>query len=232
MQADAGFVEDVERTDQTASQRGGQIDALAFSSRERIAQTVECQVSQANVGQEVKPVVYFIQQTLGDGLIVFVERQGAEEFLETVDRHFYELGNVSSAHLDIVGFFLQASSVTGRADGFSPVTGEHDPVLDLVLVFFKHFEERVDAYLFARSVPEIILLLLSQFIVRSEDREVMCRSFPQEFGKPFAHFLSPPADNGSVVDTQGAVGDDEMFIDADDFSEAFAGGAGSDRRIE
>lgn len=76
MQADAGFVEDVERTDQTASQRGGQIDALAFSSRERIAQTVECQVSRANVGQEVEPVVYFIQQTLGDGLIVFVEPSG------------------------------------------------------------------------------------------------------------------------------------------------------------
>ena len=44
--------------------------------------------------------------------------------------------------------------------------------------------------------------------------------------------FSAPADHGSVVHAQGRVGDDQLFVDADDAAEPFAYGAGTDRRVE
>ena len=49
MEADAGFVEDVERPDEAAAQRGGQADALTLAAGEGGGEAVEGEVAEANV---------------------------------------------------------------------------------------------------------------------------------------------------------------------------------------
>ena len=65
VKADAGLVEDVERPDEGASERRGQIDALAFSTTQRGTLPVQSQVAQPDIGQKLKPAVDFRQESLG-----------------------------------------------------------------------------------------------------------------------------------------------------------------------
>ena len=45
VQAYAGLIQHIQATHQTAAQAGGQIDALTFSARERVAHAVECEIA-------------------------------------------------------------------------------------------------------------------------------------------------------------------------------------------
>ena len=161
-----------------------------------------------------------------------IQLQGAEELAELLYGHFHQFGDVASADFDIEGFFLEATALAFVTHGFSTVAGQHDTILDFVLVFFQHFEEGVDAGLVARAVQQVILLCLGELVVRSKDREVVGRCFLEEFVQPFSHLLSPPAHHGTVVHTQGTVRDDQVLVDSDYLSKAFADRAGSHRRVE
>ena len=61
VEADAGFVEDVERADEGAAQTCGKVDALAFAAAEAIAQAVECEVVEAYVAKELQATAYFCE---------------------------------------------------------------------------------------------------------------------------------------------------------------------------
>ena len=154
---------------------------MAFTTRKRVAQSVQGEVTQAYVLEELDAVVDFRQDALGDGGIVLIQLQVAEELLQVVDRQVHQLGDGASAYLYIAGFLLQTGAVAGRTIGFPPIACQHHAVLNLILVLLQHLEEGVDASLFSRAVPQIVLLLLSKLIVRSEDGEVVSRGFVQEF---------------------------------------------------
>ena len=81
-------------------------------------------------------------------------------------------------------------------------------------------------------MPQVVLLLLRQFIIRSKDREVVGRCFVQEFVQPFAHLFATPTNHCSVINRQGPVGNHQLFVYADNLSEAFTGRTGSDRGVE
>ena len=228
MEADARFVEDVERTYQAASQRSGQVDALALTARERVAQSVQGEVSQAHIFEELDAAVYLGQDAVRYGGIVLVQLEVQKELLEVVDRQVYQFGDGASAYLHVAGFLLQTGAVAGWAHGLSAVAGQHYAVLNLVLVLFQHLEEGVYAHFFARSVPQVVLLLLGKLIVRGEDGEVVRRSLAEELLQPFAHFLATPAHHGSIVYGEGAVGDDQLLVDAYHTAKALALGAGTD----
>ena len=81
-------------------------------------------------------------------------------------------------------------------------------------------------------MPQIVLLLLSQLIVRSEDGEVVSRGFVQEFLQPFAHFLASPAHHGTVVYGECPVRDNQLLVNANHLAETLASRAGADGRVE
>ena len=81
-------------------------------------------------------------------------------------------------------------------------------------------------------MPKPVFFLLGELEVRLEDRESAFRVETDEPVLPLRHLVSSPAHNGSVVDTQGAVGDDELFIDAYDAAKALTFRAGSHRGVE
>ena len=67
--------------------------------------------------------------------------------------HLHQFRDASSAHLHIVGLGLQPCAMTFGADGLSPVSGQHDPILNLVLSLTQHFEECV----YAEQAPLLLL---------------------------------------------------------------------------
>ena len=116
--------------------------------------------------------------------------------------------------------------MTDGTVGLTPVTTQHHTVLDLVLVLLEHLEERVDTRTLLlplvrrESMPQPVFLLLCQVHVRLENGEVIQGCMPAEPVLPFFHLLSVPTNHTTVIDRESRVGDDQLFVDADDSSEA------------
>jgi hypothetical protein len=69
VEADAGFVEDVEDADEAGADLGGEADALGFAAAEGAAFAVEREVAEADVAQEAEPGADFVED-LGDDLLL------------------------------------------------------------------------------------------------------------------------------------------------------------------
>ena len=154
VESDTRFVEDVKAAHQAASQRSGQVDALAFSARQRIAEAVQCEIAQTHINQEPDAAVDFRQDTTGYGLVVFVQRERVEEFLQFGDRQVYQFGNVLSTHADVSRFGFQTGAVAFRAKRLSAIACQHHTVLNLILILLEHLEEVVDAMEVLVSFPQ------------------------------------------------------------------------------
>ena len=81
-------------------------------------------------------------------------------------------------------------------------------------------------------MPEPVFLLLGEFVVRLEDREVVWLCTSDEFLEPHAHLLSTPAYHASIVEAHGSVRDDELLVDAYHASESLAGRAGTNGELK
>ena len=161
-------------------------------------------------------------------------------FFQPDDGHLYQISDGASADFHVVGLGFQPGAVTHRARRLSAVTAEHDAVLYLVLVLLDHLEKVVNGNPFVfgpvavggQSVPKLVFLLLGQFVVRLEDREVVLSSTPAEFLFPRAHLLAVPADHAAVIDGEVGVGNHQVFVNADDLAEALTLRTGTDRGVE
>ena len=81
-------------------------------------------------------------------------------------------------------------------------------------------------------MPEQIALFFGEIVIGFEDGEVVLLSTAQEFFAPHTQFFATPAHHCSIIDREGGVGDDEMFIDAHDFAKTFTAWASSHRGVE
>jgi hypothetical protein len=80
MQADRGFVEDVEDADEPAADLAGQADPLRFAAGEGRGGAIEAEVVEADVGEKAETAADFLQCFGGDRLLRVVEHQAAEVF--------------------------------------------------------------------------------------------------------------------------------------------------------
>jgi len=226
---DTGFVEDVETAHQTASQRSGQVDALAFAARERITEPVQGEIPQSHIDQETDAAVDLCQDAACHGLVVFVQFKRIEELLQFGDGQVHQFRDVFATYAHVSRFGFQAGTVAFRTKRLSTIACQHHTILNLVLVLFKHLEKVVDAVEILVSFPQHPALFIGQLVVRGENREVEFFCIVNQFFAPFTHLLAPPADDGSVVDRQRTVGHYQMFVDADHLAESFAYRTGTDR---
>ena len=99
---------------------------------------------------------------------------------------------------------------------------------------FKVFKEVVDAIdvVLLVSVPKYFLFCFSKLIIRSMNREVNSCGLYHKVVVPLLHHIAPPAENSAFVNAHSFVGDDKVFVDAENFSKTFAGGASTDRIVE
>ena len=89
-------------------------------------------------------------------------------------------------------------------DGLDTIAREHHTVLNLVLILLYHLEERIDARtpfttIRRQTVPKPVLMLLRQFKVRCENREVISLCMTDELRSPFAHLIAMPAFHATVI---------------------------------
>ena len=104
MEPDRGFVEDVETAHQATAKRSGEVDALAFAARKRIAEAVEREIAESHFVEETEAAADLDEQALGDGSVVFGEGEGVEPLGEIGHRHTHEVGNGAVAHTNVEGF--------------------------------------------------------------------------------------------------------------------------------
>ena len=181
---------------------------------------------------------------------MFGERDRLEPALQFCDGQVHEVDDAASAYLHVAGLGAESCAVTLGAHGLAPIAGQHHAVLNLVLSLAQVLEEGVyrdeapllflgaQTALFGcervgeGAVPEPVLLLTAQLEVGLVDGEAPFGIEADEPLLPFAHLLAAPAHHRPLVDRQRRVGDDQVFIDADDASESLALGAGSGRGVE
>ena len=97
VQADAGLVEHVEDADQAGADLGGEPDALRLAARQRARGPVEGEVVEADVEQEVEPLLDLLEHPLADLALAGAELDVAQELGGLVDRHRADLGDVLAA---------------------------------------------------------------------------------------------------------------------------------------
>ena len=154
-----------------------------------------------------------------------------------------------ASHPYVACLGTQARAVALGAQRTAPVACQHDAVLYLVLSLLEHLEEGIDAdeapfaffgcqcpvcrYTgFGGAVPKPVFLALGEFVVGLMDGKPSFCVERDEPVLPLAHLVTAPAHHGSLVEAQGGVGDDELFVDAHDASETLTLGAGPDGGVE
>ena len=121
----------------------------------------------------MKPRTYFFQQARCDLLFGALGLPLVKPFREIFDRHFCQVRNSLAVDPDIKSFGAQPASVAFGADSASAVSRHHDAVLNLILVFFNHFEETVDSREVGAvaAVPEKVELVGPEILIRLMDGE-------------------------------------------------------------
>ena len=89
MQSDARLVQYIKTPHQAASQRRGQVDTLALTTRQRVTQPVQRQVAQPYIYQEADAAVDFRQYACGHLGIVGVQLQVVEEHFQLSHRQVH-----------------------------------------------------------------------------------------------------------------------------------------------
>ncbi len=248
METNAGFVEDIERAHEGAAQRGGEVDALALATREAVGHSVQREIAQSDVQEELQAGIDFSKQAMTYLLFLFRQFQGVEPLLEAHNGQLDEVGDASATNLHIVGLGLEARAVTLGTDRLATIARQHDAILNLILVVAHHLKEAVDGHAVVfvtmlvgrQAMPQHVLLLLRQVIVRLENGEThsigitvfffCCATAELVF--PHAHLLAVPRLHTTVVDGQRGIGNNQVLVDADDHAETLTLRTGADGRIK
>ena len=200
MQSDGGLVEYVERSDERAAQRGGQVDALCLAATQRVGGSIQREVAQSHADKIVGTGAQLFHQARRDGLLTVGQLQRLDPLCKVADGHTYQFGDTFSADFDVVGIFAQPAAVAVGTDGLAAEACQHHTVLYLVVLRLHPFEEAVDAFPVAVAVPQDVVFLLRQLVVRLVDGETHARRQLDEHLLPFVHLLAAPTDHRIFID--------------------------------
>ena len=231
MQSDTRLVEDIEHVDQLTADLGCQTDTLAFPTGKACRSTVERQVIQSHIQQELQAGTYLLQYFYGNLFLLLVQT-----LLDTV-QPFVKLGNIIRRYLCYIlsrnavvqRLFVQTLAVTFRAcshfDELSRPFLCGSRSLALLLhqdIFGNTFVRQeiigrtqrfvLDLETFVRPIHDLIDRLCRDIFDRRLDRHAVL----------FAKSLDLPEDKGvlvftqsnypTVINTKGRVGYDLFHI--------------------
>ena len=112
----------------------------------QLLHTVQRQVAQSDIQQELESGIDFRQQSFANLLFLIGQFELVEPLLQPENGQFDEVADASSANLHIIRLWLQTCSVAFRTGGLATIAAQHHPVLYLILVVLHHLEEVVDGY--------------------------------------------------------------------------------------
>ena len=112
VEADGGLVENVEHAAEFRTDLGGEANALAFAARQRGGGTVERNVAESDVVQELQALGDFVDDAAGDGLIPARQLDLPGSIEGARHRQSGEIGDRHAVHLDGKAFGTQTLAVT------------------------------------------------------------------------------------------------------------------------
>ena len=118
VQADAGFVEDVEHARQAAADLAREADALALPAGQGAAGAVKVEIIEADIVEEAEPFVDFLEDRLGNLLLLIRSMSvvdAAEPGKRVGDAHAGGDGDVDARDFDAKRFGFEARAVAGFA---------------------------------------------------------------------------------------------------------------------
>ena len=89
MKSNRGLIKDIERTDETPTERGGEIDPLALAPREGSRDAVEGQVPEADVDQEPHPAAELIKKACAHLHILLRQLERIQPVCQPAHRHLH-----------------------------------------------------------------------------------------------------------------------------------------------
>ena len=118
MQTDTGLVEDIKHIDQLRTNLCSQTDTLAFSSRQADRRTVEGQIIQSYIEQELQTRTDFLQDFSCNNLLLTLQMSIYlhQPFVQFADVHRCKLINVFIVNTEIERFLVQACTLTFRTN--------------------------------------------------------------------------------------------------------------------
>ena len=222
MQADAGFIQYVQGTHQSAAQGIGQINPLALPAGQAGRGPVQTQIGQTHIFQVLQTIAYLGQHPGSNRPFIGGQLDIFKECRKLVHLHPYQIRNALAVDFHVIGILAQTAAMAIGAKGLAPVARSHDPVLYLVGILLDEFEAVVDALGILAAMPEDILLFLAQLLVRSMNRKFLLFGITDELLLPLAHLLAPPTGHRILVNRQGRIGNHQILADPDDRAYAFA----------
>ncbi len=116
VQADGGFIEHVQRTDEAGTERGGELNALRFATGQGAGETVECEVVQADLMEEAGAFPDLLKNLAGNLHLRGRKVEGIEELRRGGDCEGRNLGDVFAADEDSASLGAQAGAAAIGAE--------------------------------------------------------------------------------------------------------------------
>ena len=253
MEADAGFVQDVEHVDEAAADLRSQADALAFAAGEGGRGAVEGEVVEADFEDEVKARADLFEDLHGDGSL-----RWRELFLQSVDPlgklgdvHRGRLGDVLAVDEVMQRFLVQALALTLGADGGADEwCGLFARRGGLVVAFALHHGDvfrhalvgvgeagvaeprRRDGHRLFGAVDDFVHRLFGKVLDGRLERCAVSLAEGLYLSEDECVFVFPERRDAPLVNAERGVGDDLLHVDHVHFAEAFAAWAGAVGRVE
>ena len=251
VQADRGFVEDVEHAHQTGADLGGEPDPLGLAPGQGAGGPGQRQVVEPHIDQEPQALADLLEEPLGDHLLAFGQLQGVDEGAGVADRQIGELGDVEPVDRDGERLGLEAGALAGSARdlahellelvalgvGFGLLVttldvGDHALVGGVVGALPSVAVLVADVDLLVGAVQQDLALRLGQPLERGVEIDVVRLAHGVEHAVPVLERGAGPGRERSLVDRQVLVGDDELGVDLEPRAEPVARGTGPVRRVE
>ena len=245
MKADGRFVQDVQGTHQRTAQGRHQVHPLALAAGERIHRPAQRQITQSHILDALEPIGNLFDGLSRDLLLIggnccseAGRRRIRKPFQQPLHGHRQQFVDGFSADFHVQRLLPEPAAAAGVAGGSAGITAEHILVLDFVAVVLHPLEKLVQSAECVRVLvvspvgPDDLPLLFAELGVGFENGDSQPFGILDELILEPAHFLSPPAGNGTVIDTFGLVGDHQVFAHTHDFPKTAAHRAGTQGAVE
>jgi hypothetical protein len=118
VEADGGFIEDVEDASESGAELGSEADALGFAAGEGGGAACEGEVTESDIDEEAEPFADFAEEVASDACFVAGEGEMFEEVEGLIEGPAADLVEREAVELDGGGVVTEAGSEAGVAFDF------------------------------------------------------------------------------------------------------------------
>ena len=232
VQADRGFVEDVERTDQPRPERSRKLDPLRFAAGECRGKPIEGQVFEAHGVKKREALADLLEDRAGNLLLHRREVESREEVFRFGDGERRGLADVEAIDPYGPGFGAETLATAIGTLGVATIFAEHHAHVKLVLLALHLREEAVhsdEASLPAQHDFSDIVGKLAPGLVEGNTQ---LGSLLLQIRKPGAILWAVPGIDCAVIQAQALVRNDKVQVVVDCVAEALAARAGTKGVVE